>query len=172
MRTVFAFLLSVVAAYAFSFTIDLFLGGIFGVYPNTVYVYLAVVTWSVISAVAFIGAVKIASLRGWLSIPFAVFGTLALFVALVGMHRTINFGVAATVLLQATIIWFVSRRTSQNSHKKIFMITKIENYCLNQAIRDAPDLKEFTDEEYQMFALAVGGGCWQMKRYFMARKLT
>lgn len=151
MRTVFALFLSVVAAYAFSFAIDLLLGGIFGIYPNTV--YPPVVTWSVISAAAFIGAVKVVSLRGWLGIPFAVFGTLALFGALVGTHPH-NFGIAVVVLLQATIIWFVSRRTPQNSHEKIIMITKIENYCLNQPVNEAPDLKEYTDEEYQMFEMA------------------
>lgn len=34
------------------------------------------------------------------------------------------------------------------------MITKIENYYLNQSINEASDLKEYTAEEYQMFEMA------------------
>ncbi|MBI3602168.1 MAG: hypothetical protein HY209_04675 [Candidatus Omnitrophica bacterium] len=34
------------------------------------------------------------------------------------------------------------------------MITKIENYYLNQTIGEVPDLKEYTEEEYQMFEMA------------------
>ncbi|MCX5749034.1 MAG: hypothetical protein NTZ10_02140 [Candidatus Saganbacteria bacterium] len=37
-----------------------------------------------------------------------------------------------------------------NSH----MITKIDNYHLNQPVNEAPDLKEYTAEEYQMFEMA------------------
>jgi hypothetical protein len=34
------------------------------------------------------------------------------------------------------------------------MITKIENYYLNQPVNEAPDLKEYTTKEYQMFEMA------------------
>ena len=34
------------------------------------------------------------------------------------------------------------------------MITKIENYCLNQSISKMTDLIEYSEEEYQLFALA------------------
>ncbi len=34
------------------------------------------------------------------------------------------------------------------------MITKTENYYLNQPINEATDLKEYTAEEYQMFEMA------------------
>jgi hypothetical protein len=34
------------------------------------------------------------------------------------------------------------------------MITKIENYHLNQSVNEAPELKEYTTEEYQIFAMA------------------
>jgi len=112
MRTVLALLLSAVAAYTFSFATDLLLGGLFGVYPKTA--FLPTFTWSVISGVAFIGAVKVASLRGWLSIPFVVFGTLALFGALVGTHPH-SFGVAAAMLILSALIWRFSRRTLQTS---------------------------------------------------------
>ena len=34
------------------------------------------------------------------------------------------------------------------------MITKIEDYYLDQPICEAPELKEYTTDEYQMFGLA------------------
>ncbi|MFH1192078.1 MAG: hypothetical protein V1655_01255 [bacterium] len=34
------------------------------------------------------------------------------------------------------------------------MITKIENYYLNQPVNEASDLKEYTTEEYQIFEMA------------------
>ena len=110
LRTVLALLLSAVAAYTFSFAIDLLLGGVFGIYPKTA--FLPTFTWSVISGVAFIGALKVASMRGWLPIPFVVFGTLALFGALVGTHPH-SFGVAAAMLILSVLIWRFSRRTAQ-----------------------------------------------------------
>ena len=112
-RTVLAIILSAVAAYSFSFAIDLLLGRFFGVYPDTAFV-AAFYPWSIISIAAFIGAVKITSLRGWLSIPVAVVGTLALLGALVGKHPHC-FVVAATTLIMAAIIWWASRRDAQNS---------------------------------------------------------
>lgn len=108
-RTVLALVLSAVAAYAFSFATDLLLGGLFGVLPNTA-AFLPAVTWSVIAIVSFILAVKIISLRSWLSIPFAVFGALALFGAFVGMHPH-SFGVALVMFIAALFVWRMGRRT-------------------------------------------------------------
>lgn len=107
-RTALAILLSTVAAYTFSFVIDLLIGGFFGVYPNTSFVS-AFYPWSVISIATFIGALKITSLRGYLSIPFVVFGTLALLGALVGTHPH-SFGVAAVMFVIAVFVWPGSRR--------------------------------------------------------------
>ncbi len=107
-RTVLALVLSAVAAYAFSFSTDLLLGGLFGVLPNTA--FLPAVTWSVIAILSFILAVKISSLRSWLSIPFAVFGALALFGAFVGMHPH-SFGVAPVMFITAVFVWRTARRT-------------------------------------------------------------
>jgi hypothetical protein len=111
MRTALAILLSVIAAFAFSFAIDLLLGALFGVYPDTA--FLPVVTRSVISVLAVIGAVKVASLRGWLAVPFVAFSALALFGAVVGTHPH-SFGVGAILLIQAAIVWFICRRTTKN----------------------------------------------------------
>jgi hypothetical protein len=102
-RTGLAILLSAVAAYAFSFVIDLLIGGFFGVYPDTALV-AAFYPWSIISIAAFIGALKITLVRGCLSIPFVVFGTLALLGALVGTHPH-NFGVAAVMFIIAVLVW-------------------------------------------------------------------
>ena len=47
MRYALSLILATGAAYAFSFAVDLLLGGLFGVYPNTAFV--PVVTWAFIS---------------------------------------------------------------------------------------------------------------------------
>lgn len=106
MRTAFALLLASVAAYTFSFAIDLLLGGIIGDYPNTA--FLPAVTWSVITAVAFVVAWKVAISRYLLAIPFAVFGVLAFFGALAEKHPQ-SFGVALMMFLQTVIIWRVAK---------------------------------------------------------------
>jgi hypothetical protein len=105
-RTALTLILSTIAAYSFSFAIDLLLGGIFRVYPNTA--FLPAVTWSVIAIVAFICSMKVGSLRSWISIPFVVFGALALLGAFVGTHPH-SFGVAATMLIAAVLIWSTAR---------------------------------------------------------------
>ena len=104
MRTGVAILLSAVAAYAFSFAMDLLLGGLVGVYPATA--YLPVVTWSLIATVTLLVATKVTSRRNWLALPFAAFGVLALFGARVGTHPH-SYGVAALLFIQAVIIWRV-----------------------------------------------------------------
>ena len=105
-RTALTIILSTMAAYSFSFAIDLIIGWIFMVYPNTA--LLPAVTWSVIAIVAFIFSIKVASLRSWISIPFVVFGALALLGAFVGTHPH-SFGVAATMLIAGVLIWRTDR---------------------------------------------------------------
>lgn len=50
------------------------------------------------------------------------------------------------------------------------MITKIENYYLNQAIEEAPDLKEYTEEEYLMFALAGYKRMWEDEKIYHGKE--
>jgi len=57
-RTVLGVLLSAVEAYSFSFAIDLLRGGLLRDYPRTVFV--PVVTWSIIAAVASLAALRLA----------------------------------------------------------------------------------------------------------------
>jgi hypothetical protein len=102
MRTGIGILLAAGAAYAFSFAIDLLLGGLAGVYPSTG--YLPVVTWSFIATVVLVVAYKIAAGSRWLALPFVAFGALALLGAVVGSHPH-SYGVAALLLIQAFIIW-------------------------------------------------------------------
>lgn len=114
MRTGLGILLAAGAAYAFSFSIDLLLGALSGVYPSTA--YLPVVTWSVIATVALAVSYKVAVGRRWLAVPFAAFGAFALVGALVGPHPH-SYGVAALLLTQAFIIWRIGTRpTSASGH--------------------------------------------------------
>jgi hypothetical protein len=102
MRTGIGILLAAGAAYAFSFAVDLLLGGLAGVYPATAYV--AVVTWSFMATVAPFVAYKSAAGSRWLALPFAVFGALALLGAVLGAHPH-SYGVAGLLLIQALIVW-------------------------------------------------------------------
>lgn len=102
-----AIALAAIAAYAFSFAIDLLLGGLAGVYPATA--YLPVVTWSLIATVALVIAVKTARRSSWLALPFCAFGAVALLGAFVGTHPH-NFGVAALLFIQAVIVWRMFRQ--------------------------------------------------------------
>ena len=112
MKKNFSLVLSALAAYSFSYAIDILLGGLFGIYmKNTI--GPPVITWSIISIIAFIGAVKIGSLHRRLSVPFVIFGGLALLGAIVGTHAY-NYGVAGIMFFQASIIWVTSRQSSSN----------------------------------------------------------
>jgi hypothetical protein len=103
-----AVILAAVAAYAFSFALDLLLGGLMGVYPSTA--FLPVVTWSVVATVLLILAARTTHRRAWLAFPFVAFGLLALLGGLVGNHPH-SYGVAAVMVIQALILWRVFSRT-------------------------------------------------------------
>jgi len=106
---ILALVLSAVAAYALSSAGDLLMGGLFRVFPNTA--FLPALTWLIIAIVSFILAVKISSLRSWLSIPFAVFGVLALVGGFIGTHPH-SFGVGLVMFIAAVFVWRIARRTS------------------------------------------------------------
>lgn len=109
-RMIVGFFLSAVSAYSFSFSIDLILGGLFAIYPETA--FLPTVTWSLIATIALVFALKVSLSRIWLSIPFLLFGALALFGAFVGTHPH-SYGVAAGMFIFAALIWGSIRRTSK-----------------------------------------------------------
>ena len=101
MKNTVAFLLAIVGVYALSFALDLLLGGILRVYPNTA--FLPVVTWSVVAAVTLLLALRLTDLRRWLAIPFLAFGLLTAVGGAVG-HRY-SLGVAALMFVQAAVLW-------------------------------------------------------------------
>lgn len=101
MRVCSGLLLATLAAYAFSFAVDLLFGGLLGIYPSTA--FLPVVTWSVISIVASLGALLIMPTARLLVLPYIVFAALATVGGIIG-HRD-SLAVAASMLLQAAGVW-------------------------------------------------------------------
>ena len=55
--------------------------------------------------------------------------------------------------------------------KDKIMITKVGNYQLNQSINEVPDLREYTDEEYQMFEIAGYKRILEDEKIFRGRKV-
>ena len=108
LRAFLSFLFATVAAYAFSFAIDILVGVWVGVYSTAG--YLPVVTWSVISGVAIFLSSKITPNWRWLALPYVGFGLLAGFGGLVG-HRY-DFIVAGAMLLHAFLVWRAFSRTT------------------------------------------------------------
>jgi hypothetical protein len=107
MGTAIGVVLSAIAAYSFSFAVDLLLGGLLKVYQPTA--FAAVLTWSAVGMLALVVAIKIARRRRTLlALPFVVFGALALLGALVGTHPH-SAGVALALLVQAAVIWRVAQ---------------------------------------------------------------
>jgi hypothetical protein len=111
MRTLVSFVLAVFAAYAFSFAVDLLVGGFSGVYTETA--FLPVVTWSLVSLAAIWFAFRITTIGGRLWIPYALFGLLAGVGGAVGPHRD-NFVVMAALFAHALLV----RRAGTMGHGK------------------------------------------------------
>ena len=109
MRVLIGLLLAGVAAYAFSFAVDLLLGGLLGVYPTTA--FLPVVTWSLLSVVTSLGALRAAPSHRLLVLPYVAFALLAILGGIIG-HRY-SLGVAAAMVLQAAGVWKAVARTGR-----------------------------------------------------------
>ena len=105
-RKVVAFILASVSAYALSFSIDIFVGNLLGIYDNTA--RIPVFTWSVISLVTGWLALHLLP-EGWfLATPFAFFALFAAFGGIVG-HRY-NFIVAVVMAVGSAGIWLTTTR--------------------------------------------------------------
>ncbi len=91
---------------------DLLVGGLVGIYPATA--YLPVVTWSLITTVLLVIAIRIAPQRVWLAIPFAVLGALVLLIAVVST-RLPSFAVPFLLFIQAGILWRVFRKPGRRN---------------------------------------------------------
>jgi len=89
-----------------SFSIDLLVGGLLGVYPSTA--FLPVVTWSAIAIVTGYVALRLAPQGRFLIIPFVLITLLALFGGIVG-HRY-NLIVAAVMLAESAGVWLATAR--------------------------------------------------------------
>jgi hypothetical protein len=113
-KNILTLIFLLLAAYAFSFAADMLFGALFNGYPKSA--FLPAITWGVISIAAFSVAMNISTLRKWFSIPFAVFGTFALFGAFIGTHPH-SFAVAVLMFFSAAFIWRVAQRTSGFSSK-------------------------------------------------------
>ncbi|HLK64469.1 MAG TPA: hypothetical protein VKU19_13580 [Bryobacteraceae bacterium] len=150
------------AAYAFSFAIDLLIGGLIGVYPSTA--FLPVVTWSVISGLLLLAARAIVADRlRWLAIPYVLFGILATLGALVGTHFY-SFGVAGLLFVHASVVWKAGQQKSAKQKGPLHASFPIGPYCLDAPIDGIVGLREFSLDEY-----AVMGRQFEGERNYNAR---
>jgi hypothetical protein len=153
-RLTVSLLLAAGAAYAFSFAVDLLIGGLIGVYPHTA--FLPVVTWSVISGVLLLAACPVVADRlRWLALPYVLFGTLATLGALVG--HLYNFGVAGLLFVHAFLIWKAGRQTSSRDSGTRRASFPIGPYHLNTSIDGIADLLEFSSAEYSVMGRQFDG---------------
>ena len=100
-------------AYAFSFAVDLLVGGLIGIYPATA--FLPVVTWSILSAICLLPACLLTRFSRWLALPYAGFGALAVFGGMVGAHSH-NYIVACAMFLHTYFIWKGAKRMTTQPH--------------------------------------------------------
>jgi hypothetical protein len=108
LRLTLSLILATGSAYAFSVAADLLAGGLLRVYSTMA--FPAVVTWSIIATILIFAAFLISGWSRWFWIPYATFGGLAVFGALVGPHSH-DFIVAGLMLLQACLVWIASKPT-------------------------------------------------------------
>ena len=155
MRLSVSLLLAAGAAYAFSFAVDLLIGGLIGVYPNTA--FLPVVTWSVISGVLLLAArAVVADGPRWLALPYVLFGTLATLGALAGTHLY-SFGVAGLLFVHAFLVWKAGRQASPRDRGTRRASFPIGPYRLDASIDGIPDLREFSSAEYAVMGRQFDG---------------
>jgi len=105
MKNLLAFILASASAYAFSFALDLLLGGLLGFYTTTA--FLPVVTWSIIAAISGVVALRLAPTGRFLVIPYIGLAAMAVVGGVVGHHYSLIVGVG--MLAQATGVWLATR---------------------------------------------------------------
>jgi hypothetical protein len=155
MRLSVSLLLAAGAAYAFSFAVDLLIGGLIGVYPSSA--FLPVITWSVISAVLMLVARTVVGFRlRWLAFPYVLFGSLATLAALTGTHLY-NFGVAGLLFVHAFLVWKAGPQASSRDRGTRRASFPIGPYRLGASIEGMPDLREFSSVEYAVMVRQFEG---------------
>lgn len=112
MKNLIAVLLSVVSAFAFSFALDLLIGGLTGAYPSTA--FLPVVTWSIVATVAGLAALRLAPANRLLVVPCLVFAALAFFGGAAGHRYSLIVGVGLLVQAIGVLIATYSGRPSRD----------------------------------------------------------
>ncbi len=155
MRLFISLAIAAGAAYAFSFAIDLLIGGLIGVYPNTV--FLPVVTWSVISGVLLLAARAVVAGRlRWLSLPYVLFGTLAVLGALASTHLY-SLGVAGLLYVQALLIWKSQPAKDLDAKGPVHASFPIGSCHLDAPVDSVAGLREFSSNEYAIMGRQFQG---------------
>lgn len=105
-KFVSALALSAGAAYALSFAVDILVGVLMHVYPATA--SAAVVTWSAIAVVLSLVSLLLAKGNRWASIPYVIFGIVAVIGGFVAAHPR-DFIVAGALFVQMFAVWCATK---------------------------------------------------------------
>ena len=97
-KVIAAFVLTLVAAYAFSFAADMLFGRLLGGYPDTVWVPIA--TWCIIAVILTYFGAALSRARIATVLPWVIIGATALFGSIFGSHVH-SYIVSIVVLLVA-----------------------------------------------------------------------
>ena len=163
MRLSVSLALATGAAYAFSFAVDLLLGGLIGVYPNTA--FLPVITWSAISTMALLAARATSRGSGWLAVPYVALGLLAAFGGAVGSHPH-NFAVAGLMFLHAYLLWKTARpvflQGAFQDEAPTHSSFPIGEYRIDAPVEGIAGLREFSPAVYAVMGRQFEGE----KNYF------
>ena len=159
MRLSVSLALATGAAYAFSFAVDLLLGGLIGVYPSTA--FLPVITWSAISIMALLAARAVSHGSGWLAVPYVALGLLAAFGGIVGPHPH-NVGVACLMLLHAYLLWKTARSAplkerAFQDEAPMHSSFPIGEYRIDAPVEGMVGLREFLASEYAVIGRQFEG---------------
>ena len=129
-RNFSAFVVAAGAAYAASFTLDLFIGASIGFYPFSPFT-IPVFTWSGIT-VALHCLARYASVSPrWIQLPYLGFGGIAAMAGILGPHR-FNIAVGTPLILFALFPAFLGNKASRH-------IFPIAEYKLDAPVAGFPD---------------------------------
>jgi hypothetical protein len=130
------------AAFVFDMLTQVEIGGL--QFDNVV---LAVCTWTAISIVCYILASHVALSVRVLYIPYLINAGIALLATCINWYHIF-------VTLPLLVIALIISGCKIQTIKKGIMITRIQDYYLEQSIDEAKDLKEFTGEQYNLMEVA------------------
>lgn len=134
MKNMVALIIASVSAYSFSFAIDLFLGGLLGIYPSTV--FLPVVTWSIIATITGFVALRLVPMGRFLVIPFAGLALLAFLGGVVGHRHSLLVG--GMMLAQAIGVWMATSTRQHSMFVKDMAFIEAQIKRWTQGVRRNP----------------------------------